>query len=101
MARKPDFSNFSNPSARSVSAGFVSAPAARRGLGDEDDPADDPARNPLGLQARPKASRRTRRVSLLVSPELYDGAKAVADELGISFNELVSQLLKKAVQASR
>lgn len=44
------------------------------------------------------AGKRTKRVQLVMTPELYDRTKAAADNAGISFNEFVNQLCNKVTQ---
>lgn len=39
-----------------------------------------------------------RRVQILMTEELYDNARAIADENGISFSNLISLLCSKAVR---
>jgi len=41
--------------------------------------------------------KRTKRVQLVMTPELYARTKAAADKAGISFNEFVNQLCNKVV----
>lgn len=38
------------------------------------------------------AGKRTKRVQLVMTPELYDRTKAAANKAGISFNEFINQL---------
>ena len=42
--------------------------------------------------------KRTKRVQIVMSPELYDRTKAAADNAGISFNEFINQLCNKVTQ---
>ena len=42
--------------------------------------------------------KRSRRVQLVMTPELFDRVKAAADNAGISFNEFVNQLCNKVTQ---
>lgn len=42
--------------------------------------------------------KRTKRVQLVMTPELYDRTKAAADAAGISFNEFINQLCNKVTQ---
>ena len=42
--------------------------------------------------------KRTKRVQLVMTPELYAKTKAMADKAGISLNEFVNQLCKKVTQ---
>ena len=44
------------------------------------------------------AGKRTKRVQLVMTPELYDRVKAAADKAGISLNELVNQVCDKVTQ---
>ena len=42
--------------------------------------------------------KRTKRVQLVMTPELYDRTKRAADAAGISFNEFINQLCNKVTQ---
>jgi predicted HicB family RNase H-like nuclease len=42
--------------------------------------------------------KRTKRVQLVMTPELYERAKKMADKAGISFNEFINQLCNKVTQ---
>ena len=42
--------------------------------------------------------KRTKRVQIVMTPELYDRTKRAADAAVISFNELVNQLCNKVTQ---
>lgn len=42
--------------------------------------------------------KRTKRVQIVMTPELYDRTKKAADAAGISFNELINQLCDKVTQ---
>lgn len=44
------------------------------------------------------AGKRTKRVQIVMTPELYNRTKAAADEAGISFNEFINQLCNKVTQ---
>lgn len=44
------------------------------------------------------AGKRSKRVQLVMTPELYDRTKAAADAAGISFNEFINQLCNKVTQ---
>ena len=44
------------------------------------------------------AGKRTKRVQIVMTPELYDRTKRAADAAGISFNEFVNQLCNKVTQ---
>ncbi len=52
-------------------------------------------RTTIGYRRPPK---KTRRVQLLMSQELYDNAKSIADEDGISFNDFIGILCAKEIQ---
>ena len=43
-------------------------------------------------------AKRTKRVQLVMTPELYERTKRTADKAGISFNEFINQLCKKVTQ---
>ena len=49
---------------------------------------------------RPKRETKTERAQLLLQPSLLADAKACAESLGISFNELVSIALKEYVDSA-
>lgn len=42
--------------------------------------------------------KRTKRVQIVMTPELYERTKAAADKTGISFNEFINQLCDKVTQ---
>ena len=42
--------------------------------------------------------KRTKRVQLVMTPELYERTKASAEAVGISFNEFVNQLCDKVTR---
>ena len=42
--------------------------------------------------------KRTKRVQIVMTPELYDRTKRAADAAGISFNEFINQLCNKVTQ---
>lgn len=42
--------------------------------------------------------KRTKRVQLVMTPELYDRTKAAANKAGISLNEFINQLCDKVTQ---
>ena len=42
--------------------------------------------------------KRTKRVQLVMTPELFERVKSAADNAGISFNEFVNQLCNKVTQ---
>lgn len=44
------------------------------------------------------AGKRTKRVQIVMTPELYNRTKKAADEAGISFNEFINQLCNKVTQ---
>jgi len=44
------------------------------------------------------AGKRTKRVQIVMTPELYDRTKRAADAAGISFNEFINQLCNKVTQ---
>lgn len=66
-----------------------------------DGAAEAPARRgkaPEGYRINPKyIELRTRRMQLLLPPSTHDRAKALADQLGVSLNELVNQALEEAL----
>lgn len=44
------------------------------------------------------AGKRTKRVQIVMTPELYERTKAAAEAAGISFNEFINQLCDKVTQ---
>ncbi len=45
-----------------------------------------------------QTGKRTKRVQLVMTPELYERTKKTADKAGISFNEFINQLCNKVTQ---
>ena len=71
----------------------------------------DPMNNLITTEPEPKteaeklagfvpeaAGKRTKRVQLVMTPELYDRTKAAANKAGISFNEFINQLCNRVTQ---
>ena len=58
----------------------------------------EPADKLAGFAPEAAAGKRTKRVQLVMTPELYDRTKAAADRAGISFNEFINQLCNKVTQ---
>lgn len=84
MAKK-DFSSIANPALQ-----FISTP-------DTEQPKNETA--PEGYKANPAyIEKKSRRVQLLMQPSLYELLKTRAVEEGTSVNNLIHELLEKAVK---
>ena len=58
----------------------------------------EPAGEKLAGFAPEAGGKRTKRVQIVMTPELYERTKAAAEKAGISFNELINQLCNKITQ---
>lgn len=59
----------------------------------------EPAADKLaGFTPAVQTAKRTKRVQIVMTPELYDRTKTAADNAGISFNEFINQLCNKVTQ---
>ena len=56
-----------------------------------DEPAKKPKKKQESLSIK-AVERRTKRVQVVMTPQLYEQVKKEADRIGISFNELINQL---------
>ncbi len=100
MKKKPDFKavfeeqrttgvNLIDPMSNLISKPEQKKPATRK------------AETPAGKLKNfvPEATgKRTKRVQLVMTPELYSRTKSAADKVGISFNEFINQLCDKVTQ---
>ena len=92
MAKKP---NFAEAYKQQKSTGVdIMNPMANliTGTGDEQ---VRTAGNPADIHT---VERRTKRVQIVMTPQLYEQVKREADRIGISFNELINQLCMKVTQ---
>lgn len=62
------------------------------------EPQAEPAGGKLAGFVPEAGGKRTKRVQLVMTPELYERTKAAAGKAGISFNEFVNQLCNKVTQ---
>lgn len=62
--------------------------------------AEAPAVPPAGFTlGQEKKEAKTKRVNLVIQPSLYEKAQEVAKANGVSFNEMITQLLRQITDA--
>lgn len=100
MAKRKSFTGEDSPARQFFSGAIAepeaeqesgSAPSATMGTGAQEGVPAGYKRNPEYIECR------TKRVQLVIQPSLYEAAKAVAAEAGVSMNEFFNRAVAKAV----